>query len=389
MKKIFYLIAITVVFFTSCNPMEDIYTEFDNLPSANNDIIGDVTYELTGDDYTKKKDKGGFLELSHESFSTIDEAKTLLPDFLTGTYPTWGVEYEDETGKPKVKSSANITFKWYNPRKTEKSLEVYTVKGSDYDELGFTYGNFSSMNNIITFLDWKYPTPTDRMLVSLKYKYYSGSVNTLKNGFIYVNGSWNFLQGFVETEYNAMGENYANFTSKTTALSRIPIYLKDYYKYESKEAGNIEGIMYNIYQKDYDDIDGDGSTTDKTTYSYVVYFIYDGNSWSKYNSIAKETIKFGHNGTTWVLDNTIKYTLTAADYDLVGNGNYGNFDVRSGKDDETVDARVAKINTILLNNFPSDVEGQEYVVFYNIYNGAAGVWSTKVIKSGAEYILNE
>ena len=38
--------------------------------------------------------------------------------------------------------------------------------------------------------------------------------------------------------------------------------------------------------------------------------------------------------------------------------------------------RLDKVNTILLNNFPSDAEGQKYIVTYNIYNGAAGVMVT-------------
>jgi hypothetical protein len=120
--------------------------------------------------------------------------------------------------------------------------------------------------------------------------------------------------------------------------------------------------------------------------SFIANFIYDGASWSEYNNVIDETIKFGHDGTTWVPDNTIKYTLTGADYTLVGNGNYGNFDVRAGKAEEQESVRLDKVNTILLNNFPSDAEGQKYIVTYNIYNGAAGVWSLAVIKEGGAYV---
>jgi len=87
-----------------------------------------------------------------------------------------------------------------------------------------------------------------------------------------------------------------------------------------------------------------------------------------------------------VPDNTIKYTLTSADYTLVGNGNYGNFDVRDGKAEQEESVRLEKISTILLNNFPNDAEGQKYIVTYNIYNGAAGIWSLAVIKEGSEYV---
>jgi len=369
MKKIIYLLAIVGLVFTSaCNPMDEVY---DELGAVEDVISGETSFEMTDDDYE-------FLELNYGNFNSVADAKIDIPDLLIDKYPVWGAG-----------SLAAVTFKVYAPKKTEKSLIVYKVTSDDYDELGFSYGNFSKASDLITFLNWKYPNPDDRVLVSLTYKYYSGSVNTLKNGFIYVNGEWNFLQGFTRDEYNAMGENYDNFTSVTTAETRIPIYLKDYYKYETKVAGDIAEIMYNIYQKDYDDVDDDGSTSDKATYSYAIYYIYDGSSWNEYENEIKETVKFGHDGTTWVPDNTIKYTLTAADYELVGNGYYQNFDVRAGKAEEDESVRLDKINTILLNNFPNMEEGQKYSVFYNVYSGANEVWNMKVILNGGEYEIQE
>jgi hypothetical protein len=172
-----------------------------------------------------------------------------------------------------------------------------------------------------------------------------------------------------------MGESYPNFSSHDEAAAKIPVTLVDLHKFNPKSAGDIVSAMYELYK-------GGGVTK-----SYTSNFIFDGTSFSKYNNVKGETIQFGHDGATWVPDNTIKYTLTAADYTLVGNGNYGNFDVRAGKDEETVASRVAKINTILLNNFPSDAEGQKYIVSYNIYNGANGVWQTAVIKTGSAYVL--
>jgi len=79
--------------------------------------------------------------------------------------------------------------------------------------------------------------------------------------------------------------------------------------------------------------------------------------------------------------------LTSADYELVGNGNYGNFDVRAGKAEESEEVRLDKINTILLNNFPDSAEGQKYSVDYNVYSGAAEIWNMKVILEGGAYVL--
>ena len=354
MKKIFYSFAILSLVFTSCNPMEEIYEEVDAQETV---ISGEAQFTLTDDDYDA-------LDRGYGNFNSIDQAKSLLPDFLSNKFPAWGRE-----------SLADVTFKVYQPAYDERSLEVYTVSSQDYAANGHTYGNFSRDYHMTDFLDVTYPNPANRLLVSSTYKYYSGgSVSTLNKGFLYVNGDWQFVTGFTNDEYATMGEGYPNFSNEDEALTKIPLFLVEKFKYSGKMAGDIEPIMYKLYVS--------GSTL-----SYVANFIYDGAEWAEYKNEVNESVKFGHDGTQWVPDNTIKYTLTSADYSLVGNGNYGNFDVRAGKDEELESVRVSKINTILLNNFPSDEEGQKYIVTYNIYNGAAGVWSLAVIKVGSGYVL--
>jgi len=352
MKKIFYSFAILSLLFTSCNPMEDIYEEIDAQEVV---ISGESVFTLSDADYKA-------LKLNFGNFSNLDDAKTMLPAFLSGKYPAWGKQ-----------SLAEVTFKLYSPKLKESSLETYTVTTADYTANGFTYGNFSSDADIAKFLNAKYPTAANRLLVNLTYKYYSGSVSTLNNGFLRVNGAWEMASGISDAEYTAMGEGFSNFSNTNEALTKIPVFLADKFKYDGKKEGDIVAIMYKLYVS--------GSVR-----SYIGNFIYNGASWSVYNNVINETIKFGHDGTKWVPDNTIKYTLTNADYTLVGNGQYNNFDVRVGNVEEPESVRVDKVNTILLNNFPSDAEGQKYIVSYNIYNGANGVWSLAVVKVGSAYV---
>jgi len=367
MKKLIYSFAILALVFTSCNPMEDIYEELD--ATQENIITGEASYTLTDGDYDD-------LDLSYGNFGSIDDAKTELPAFLSNKYPVWGAG-----------SLVNVTFKLYHKKNDEKSLTVYEVTSQDYADNGHNYGNFSSQDDITDFLNVKFPNAAHRELVSLTYKYYSsGSVKTLNDGFILVDGVWEKSLGFTDEDYEAMGESFPNFSFEDEAFQKIPIYLKEKFKYDDKQAGDIEGIMYKLYVTDVDDVDGDGRTDDRTTYSYVAFFIYDGMNWSKYENVIDESIKFGHDGNTWVPDNTIKYTLTSADYALVGNDRYGNFDVRAGRDEADEQVRVDKISTILLHNFPNDEEGQKYIVTYNIYNGANGVWTLAVIKQGGAYV---
>jgi hypothetical protein len=365
MKKIFYSFAILSLLFTSCNPMEEIYDELDAQETV---ISGEAKFTLTDADYDA-------LGLNDGNFSSSDDAKADLPGFLSSKYPVWGKE-----------SLAAVTFKLYAPRRDEKSLTIYEVTGQDYSDNGHSYGNFDSFTDISEFLDVKYPSAANRLLVSLTYKYYDGAQTlTLEDGFINNAGTWEKSTGITDDEYSAMGEGRAQFSFEDEALAKIPVFAKTKFQYDGKIAGDIEGIMYHLYVTDTQDVDGDGRTDDRTVYSFVTFVIYDGSDWSIYTNVIDETIKFGHDGTTWVPDNTIKYTLTGADYELVGNGRYGNFDVRDGKDEQPESVRLDKINTILLNNFPSDAEGQKYIVTYNIYNGANGVWSLAVIKEGADY----
>lgn len=357
MKKLFYLLTILGLGFTACEPLEDINKEIDALGEI---ISGDAIFALTDDDYDA-------LDKGFGNFNSTDEAKDLISGLLMDKYPVWGVG-----------SSALVTYKLYAPRKDEKNLIIYEVTTEDYDANPDTaqYDNFDDMDQIYAFLDTKYPAPTDRDLVSLTYKFYNGGLKTLNNGFLYLNDAWELIEGFTSDEYAAMGEGFPNFSNEDEALAKIPVFLKDKFKYDTKVAGDVHAAMYKLYI-------GGGVTE-----SYVVYFIYDGSDWSKYNNVIEETLQFGHDGTNWVPDNTIKYTLVAADYALVGNDRYGNFDVRSGKDDEPEAARLAKFNTILLNNFPNSEEGQKFLVSYNIYNGSDGVWTMSVVFDGEAYVLN-
>lgn len=354
MKNFIYLFMVLGLVFTSCDPMGDIH---DDIDAQENIITGEVEFALSDDDYDD-------LGLSFGNFSSIEDAKTMIPDLLEGKYPVWGDG-----------SLAAVTFKLYSPMSTP-SANVYALSDEEHNDItGKTYGNFDRSYHIFNYLEATFPNAVEGEFHSLRYRFYAGGETTLTDGFIFENDDWTQIKGFTPDEYNNMGERFPNFSSHDEAATKIPLALPDIFKFQPKKAGDIVQAMYELWK-------GGGVTK-----SYVNNYIFDGSTWSKYNNVAQETIKFGHDGNVWVPDNTIKYTLTAADYDLVGNGRFGNFDVRAGKAEETVEARLAKINTILLNNFPGDAEGQKYNVFYNVWSGANEVWNMKVIKVGSEYIL--
>ena len=125
--------------------------------------------------------------------------------------------------------------------------------------------------------------------------------------------------------------------------------------------------------------------------------------WVGHESTISTTLQFGNDGTTWVPDNTIRYTLTGADVDFISNaflaiypgpadnvGFFGSFDRRSSSDNYwSEDMLLEAFNALLESGgFVTDEE-QKYVLTYVIYNGSTTDESMSVIKSGGEWIYLE
>ncbi len=362
MKKIIYLIAVIGVFFTACKPMEDVYADID---AQENVIVGEKNFTLDSDDYKAITEITGDDDYeNYENFSTVDDAKTQIALLLADKYPVWGKG-----------SLAEVTFNLYKSNSIQNEGD-YEVTPQDYTDLGFNFGNFGNSNDLITFLTWKYSSATRGDLVELEYRYYVGGGVTEDriNNFLFLD-EWSKLNEFSNADYTAMGQNYPNFSDHDVAKYRIGIFLGINYPYAV--AGDQMLTLYKKYEG--------GGVTSKNVAPYT----FDGTNWNYIGNVIEESIKFGHNGSVWEPDNTINYTLTNADYALVGNGNYNNFDVRAGKDEEMESVRLDKINTILLNNFPSNAEGQKYSVSYAVWNNANEVWNLKVILASGVYIKND
>lgn len=371
MKKIVYLlmIAVTGTFFTSCNPMDDIFADIDGQENA---VVGEIQFTLSDEDYDD-------LGLTYGNFNSVDDAKSMIPGLLTDKYPVWG------NG-----SLANVTFKWYSPRNSYDGAVYELTEQEHNDVTGNTYGNFDRDYYITDYLEDKYPTPSEGDFHSLRYQYYEGGEKTLTDGFAYEDGEWVKFTGFTEDEYNDMGEGFPNFSNDDEAEAKIPIFLVDKFKYETVEAGDIFATMYELYV-------GGGVTE-----SYTINFVFDGSAWSKYNNEANETIQFGHDGTTWVPDNTIRYSLTGADISLIESSlgatypgptsnvsQYGSFDRRPGGSNYwDNDMLLEAFNVVLDNLDPSAAEDQKYVLTIVTYVGATVEEEFSVIKTGGEWVYN-
>jgi hypothetical protein len=212
--------------------------------------------------------------------------------------------------------------------------------------------------------------------VSLKAPGVEGETKYEEVYYTFSGSEWQLSEGvyyLTSADYDSMGEEsnqpgkYNNFSSSVEPNNYIPSYLAQKYPYA--QEGDTSFILFKYY--------------DGGTYVRANEYMYTDGNWEAHQT----QLQYVNSGEVW--EPIIKYTLTSEDYELVGNGYYNNFDVREGKDEETDEARLAKINTILLNNFSSDdEEGQKYLILYNVYSGADEVWSMSVIKSGGEYILD-
>ncbi|MFD1161602.1 hypothetical protein [Hwangdonia seohaensis] len=367
MKKIIYLMVVLGVTLSGCNPMEDIYNDID---ATVDPIVGDAVITLSDEDYDE-------LELNFGNFNSVDDAKSMLPSFLSDKYPVWGAG-----------STALVTFKWYNPIETYEAA-VYELSDAEHNAItGTTYGNFDESGHIYDYLDATYPNPDEGDFVSLRYRFYNGGEMTLTDGFAFEDGSWVKFTGFTEDQYNAMGEGFPNFSSEDEANQKIPIALLDVYKFNPKSAGDIVLSMYELYV-------GGGVTE-----SYTAAYIFDGVAFSAYNNVAEETVQFGHDGTTWVPDNTIKYTFTGDDVAFISNaligtypgpadnvGFFGSFDRRDSSSNYWSDAMLLEAFNLLLDNkHPSAEEGQKYVLTFIIYNGSTTNETKSVIKTGGVWV---
>lgn len=319
MKKLFYFLTVFSLVFTSCDPLEDINTEIDSQQSKNK-AIGDLTYTLTDKDYTESVEDGG-LELSNEYLNSVDDAKEKLPAFLANKYPSLGVIYKEDGSIDKA-SSVTITYNLDNAIKKE----TYTAVDADYTAISLT--SLDSDADISKMLEHKFPNQDNGTVVTLTYK--TGPEITKYE--------------LVDADYALVGNGrFNNFdirvgkADETVEARRIKIQTILLNNYPNATVGTIYEVSYKTY---------DGTAAGTDTMQVVL--------------------------TENQPANVTDYELINADYTLVGNGQYNNFDIRAGKSEETEESRRVKIETILLNNFANATSGDIYKVTYAIYDGAAG-----------------
>lgn len=382
-----YAAAIVALALVSCDPLEDVFNELDE--SSSKKISADLSFTMSDDDYETADDACSCARFGN--FSSLDDVKEGVPAVLTGNHPGLGVG-----------STAVVTYDFYNGSSPDlrKDHYVYTVSGDEYDALGFRFGNFSNLSrDIPMYADFKEPGAWDGHYMDITHDYFNGSgVETLTSRAVYtVAYGWQYTFILPDDAYgDFFGESGTDFSNSGEGREEMPVYLNENF-YLFVEEGTILVAQYN-----YDD--RFGSSGNANVADVGLYIFTDG-EWLLYNDhfqITEESLSFGHDGTNWVPDNTIKYSLSSGDHDSIAaqyidtprGGNleqFGSFDRRASSGNFWSDAQMLEALAWWLNNSYPDVvneDGQKYVLIAIIYNGAVVPEDFSLIRTGGAWALN-
>ena len=360
MKKIFYLISSLMLVFTACDPMEDVYEELDEkYPEV---YTRDMSIELAKKDYEMLKGKPA---AKNYYFASEVEAADLIPAILDKKYPHLG----DGTSVAVAFDRLAYEFKGNKV----SSAAFYTVKEEDYDAMGHRYDNFDSSNEMIEFLEYKYPDAADNMLVVLTYDYYTGKTNKVTDSFYFMNGEWENVYHVTDEDYALVDRGrFDNFTSADDDM--LPVYFNKFLSDNiiGAEAGDVEYVSYAYY-------------SNRKTTQRIYTMMFDGRKWNAVteNVTTNATLSFAKKNGIWKPDLTIRYTLVAADYQWIaanpslgtesnrGNlANYGNF-YQSNPNSSSYwseEQIVAAMSALLKEKYPNAEEGQKFQLTYAAYN---------------------
>ena len=232
--------------------------------------------------------------------------------------------------------------------------------------------------------------------VSLKAPGVEGVTERKSDFYTYEGGSWELSEGVYylsDADFDSMGEasgqpgRYNNFSSSISPDDYLLNFLSNKYPYALE--GDDLSVIYKYYSSN------SGAQLRGNLYTYM------NGAWSGYKSTISTSLQFGHDGSVWVPDNTIKYTLVRnadyeymsaqltgnSDFDNVSLGNlasYGDFDYNWS--DEQIHFALA----LFLDHLdPTAAEGQKYILTYVIYDNGENDYQTSFIKTDGAWVVND
>jgi hypothetical protein len=274
--------------------------------------------------------------------------------------------------------------------------------GTSWDEVLSDAYSLSAYNGETINIAFKY-TSTDSdagtyevVKAYLKAPGVEGETVNKEAFYVYTGGDWEISEGVYflsDADFDSMGEASGqpgrnnNFSSSISPDDYLPAFLKINLPFAQPEDELF--VIYDYYSS------SSGAQIRGNLYTYT------NGEWMGHKSTIDTTIQFGHDGTTWVPDNTIKYTLVRnTDYEymaseLDGNADFANVSLANlasygDFDYNWSDTQIHFALVLFLDHLdPSAAEGQKYILTYVIYDNGENDYNTSFIKTDGAWVLND
>ncbi|MCF6294386.1 MAG: choice-of-anchor J domain-containing protein [Flavobacteriaceae bacterium] len=328
----------------------------------------------------------------------------------------------DLTGETDLKFQINqeIDFFGAEPESIDIIISTDYTTGGDHTAATWTtfdfdktlYGSltlsedfdFSAYDDQVIHVAFKYASDD---VAAARWRIESFAIKTLgvdgdannKGDYYVYDGGWELADDVYylsKADYDSMGENsgepgrFNNFSSSTPADAYIPTFLSINNPFAFGQEEDQIIVVYKYFSTSCFCTQTRGNQ----------YTVIDG-EWTPHSSVISTTLQFGHDGDSWVPDNTIRYTLTGADVSFISDtfstiypgpadnvGFFGSFDRRPSSDNFWSDDMLLEAFNALLDNIdPSAQEGQKYVLTFVTYIGSVADESMSLIKTGGVWVL--
>lgn len=338
---------------TGCEPMEDIHDEVDTAIGEPN-VQGAVNYTLTEEDYTDPVTAGG-LGLSFPNFSSVDEAKSLIPVILNRDYPMWGEG-----------SLVNATFNLYDPIR----IHEVTMTEEDYADLNLSDNYITDFYQLQNFVSSEFPQAGEGDFVEVTYNKIAEEI-----AYTLTDSDFEVIETELSAAYPGPAENAGSFGSFD---------VRDWSDNYWNDDMILEAINV-VLSEEFDDIPGQ-------TYN-VSYDVY-------YPATLSMSVAF--NGNEYVRIGGMAYDVSNDDFDLIeaefasvypdpaeSAAQYNNFERRSTSDAYWSDAMILEaLDFLLKEKLPNATEGEEYDVTYRTYSGSAGSEIISLVFENGNWVPN-
>ena len=353
----------------------------------------ELVYTLTDDDYDVADDACDCARFGN--FSSEEDVRAGIPAVLSNNFVALGAG-----------STAAVTYKFFNGSSPDlrKDQFVFTVSDAEYEALGFRFGNFSNLSRDIPIYAASKEDGRDGQYMDITHEFFTGSGTELRTSRAVYTVAYGWQWAFelpLDAYGDFFGESGTDFSNAGEGREKMPAYLNyllstaDNFNDLSIEEGETLVVQYLFDDRCFGancDDPGEPNVPD------VGLFIFSGGEWLLYNDhfqTTDETLNFGHDGTAWVPDNTVKYRITAADFGVIGDnannlGNqgardnlntFGNFNTGNWSNAEIIEA----LDFVLKLRFPNSEVGQKYLVTYNTFPGG-DLESKVILDENGDYI---